>query len=192
VTKPSARKQLHAEESLSARRREAVSRSGLERSVVDMGDVQQLRDHLAHLEHVLLQWAYATARAERAAEKQQVLAEAQLRAVWASVNQQRSRALAGEMEAARQTQAQQLQDRLQVQYDHLLPIAPAVEEFVRNYSQLSESIASTMHALPVSEGSCDEGKLVDALKELEKHLTLPESAAAVRKEVWLENEKGSF
>jgi len=92
------------------------------------------------------------------------------------------------MEAARQHQARQLQasclvssnffcfcsfsnafllllgkDQLQVQYTQLLPHSAAVEEFVRNYAQLSESVASTLHALPV-QGACDERDLTDALQ----------------------------
>lgn len=127
VTRASARKQLPmGEESLSARRREAVARTAGFVSV-DMSDVSQLRESLSALEHVLLQWAFATARLERAAEKQQQQSEVfvlpscllccnskqpiqkELRAVWGAVNEQRSRALAADMEAARHRQARLVQ-----------------------------------------------------------------------------------
>lgn len=50
-----------------------------------------------------------------------------------------------------------------MQYTQLLPHAAAVEEFVRNYAQLSDSVASTLHALPV-QGACDERELAAALQ----------------------------
>lgn len=98
VTRGSARKQLLVD-------RGSMTSFG----TIDMGDVAQLREQLMMLEHAMLQWSYATARLERAAEKQQQQSERELRAVWGAANEERSRALAGAMEEAKQRQARLVQ-----------------------------------------------------------------------------------
>ncbi len=181
ASKASARKQPEEGGSMSERRREAVARTGTGSAPVDMQTLQQQREQLALMEHVLLQWAYLTARAERAAAKQEQAAREQLRGVWGYVNEMRSRALAGSMEAVKQQQARQLQTQLQVQYDHLLPLASHVDQFVANYQQLTDSIASASHALPLAAGAApaDEAAIVAALQALDGRLAPPAAAASV-------------
>jgi chaperonin cofactor prefoldin len=71
---------------------------------------------------------------------------------------------------------QKKQDQLRSQCAVLLPGAAEIEEFVRNFSQLSDSVASTLHALPVAS-ECNEEELSAALREVSEEFSLlPESA----------------
>ena len=169
-TESSAKKQLPLEDStskqtLSARRRAAISRTE-EPTSVDLHDLSQMREYLMMLETVLLQWTYMNVRLDSVMEKQKRVAEKQLLSVWAYLNTIRSEALVSMLSMMKQSQAQQLHDQLEVQFNHFLPLSPKIAQFVRNYEKLSDSISSTKHVLPIHAGS--EEDIVNELAALEK------------------------
>jgi hypothetical protein len=182
ANKSVARRQLVPEEgSLSVRRREAIAGGGsTSGAAVDLGELQQLRERLSSLEHVLLQWAYLAARAERAAQKQEAAGRRELAAVWGHANEVRSRALAAAMEAAREEEGEAAQAQLRAQANQLLPLTDAVEQCLVNYRQLADSVASTSHALPLPSSAppVDEAEVTAALAALDGKLEPPAGAAA--------------
>lgn len=132
------------------RRREALMAPLVE---VDVHDLQMLRDHLALVETVLLQWSFLNIRLQRALERQRESAREQLLRVWGDINVARSEALTVSMEVVRERSARMLNTQLDAQYRHLLPLEERVRCFVDHYAGLWKSVYATTHHLPAAPGS---------------------------------------
>lgn len=165
---------------LSARRKEAVSRATEVHNAIDMGDVSAVREKMAMIEATMTQWAYMTMRAEKAVEKQLQDGAEQLLRAWALVSEARSAQLQQAMESLKQAQMQRLEDQLAAQYEHLLPLVPVISEFVANYEQLVQSIYSTTHVLPVlgHVGQVDENVLCKELALMDGAFNVVETKEA--------------
>lgn len=177
---PPQHKSGDAEGPLSARRREAVSRAAAARGPVDMHDLQQLRDHLAVLETVLLQWCYLNVRLDGAVARQQRAARDQLLRVWADMHATRAQTLALSVDVLRERGARTLHTQLDAQYRHLLPMGDTLLRFLDSYAQLSRSVYSTTHSLPVdTRAPVDVASVQRALTVVDTRLTALLDAPAV-------------